>query len=77
MARDVADVVLDLPEVTSVQTHAGTRRALQLQRPRAALLPARPNRNWARWQINLTAKADRDRASHAIALDLRAAAGCA
>jgi multidrug efflux pump subunit AcrB len=70
VARDVADVVLGLPEVTSVQTYAGTpapfnfnglvRHYYQRSEPQLGEVA-----------INLAGKGDRDRESHAIALDLR------
>ena len=52
-------------------------RAVQFQRPGAALLSAHSSRNWASWQVNLTDKSERGRESHAIALDLRKQARCA
>lgn len=65
-----ADIVRGLPEVVSVQAYAGTaapynfnglvRHYYMRQSPELGEL-----------QINLTDKADRDRNSHAIALDLR------
>ena len=48
--------------------HAG---AVQFQRPRAALLHARQRRRWANCRSISRDKDDRNRASHAIALDLR------
>jgi multidrug efflux pump subunit AcrB len=70
VARDVADVALALPEVTSVQTHAGTPAPFNFNGlVRHYYLRSEPQLGEV--AINLTPKADRDRASHAIALDLR------
>jgi multidrug efflux pump subunit AcrB len=70
VAQDVARVVMGLPEVTAVQTHAGTtapfnfnglvRHYYQRQEPQLGEV-----------QINLTPKSERDRASHDIALAIR------
>ena len=46
-------------------------RAVQFQRPGAALLSAHRSRRWASCRSISADKADRDRESHAIALDLR------
>jgi len=71
VAQDVARVVLDLPEVLSVQTHAGAAAPFNFNGlVRHYYLRADPNLGEV--QINLTPKTDRDRASHAIALDIRA-----
>jgi multidrug efflux pump subunit AcrB len=70
VARDVADVVLALPEVTSVQTHAGTPAPFNFNGlVRHYYLREEPQLGEV--AINLLPKADRDRASHDIALDLR------
>jgi multidrug efflux pump subunit AcrB len=70
VARDVADVVLGLPEVTSVQTYAGTPAPFNFNGlVRHYYLRAEPQLGEV--AINLTPKTDRDRASHDIALDLR------
>lgn len=70
VARDVADVVMGLPEVTSVQTYAGTPAPFNFNGlVRHYYLRAEPQLGEV--AINLTGKADRDRASHDIALDLR------
>ena len=70
VARDVADVVLGLPEVTSVQTYAGTPAPFNFNGlVRHYYLRAEPQLGEV--AINLVGKADRDRESHAIALDLR------
>jgi multidrug efflux pump subunit AcrB len=70
VARDVADVVLGLPEVTSVQTYAGTPAPFNFNGlVRHYYLRSEPQLGEV--AINLTGKADRDRASHDIALELR------
>ena len=70
VARDVADVVLGLPEVTSVQTYAGTPAPFNFNGlVRHYYLRAEPQLGEV--AINLVGKAERDRESHAIALDLR------
>jgi multidrug efflux pump subunit AcrB len=71
VAQDVSGVVLALPEVTSVQTHAGTAAPFNFNGlVRHYYLRQEPHLGDV--AINLAAKSDRDRASHAIALDLRA-----
>lgn len=70
VARDVADVVMGLPEVTSVQTYAGTPAPFNFNGlVRHYYLRSEPQLGEV--AINLAAKTDRDRASHDIALDLR------
>ena len=70
VARDVADVVLGLPEVTSVQTYAGTPAPFNFNGlVRHYYQRAEPQLGEV--AINLAGKGDRDRESHAIALDLR------
>ncbi|WP_103256583.1 efflux RND transporter permease subunit [Tabrizicola aquatica] len=70
VARDVADVVMGLSEVTSVQTYAGTPAPFNFNGlVRHYYLRAEPQLGEV--AINLAPKADRDRASHDIALDLR------
>ncbi|MCU0827752.1 MAG: efflux RND transporter permease subunit [Tabrizicola sp.] len=70
VARDVADVVMGLPEVTSVQTYAGTPAPFNFNGlVRHYYLRSEPQLGEV--AINLTGKADRDRASHDIALDVR------
>jgi len=70
VARDVADVVLGLPEVTSVQTYAGTPAPFNFNGlVRHYYIRSEPQLGEV--AINLVGKADRDRESHAIALDLR------
>jgi len=71
VAQDVAAVVLAMPEVTSVQTHAGTAASFNFNGlVRHYYLRQEPQLGEV--AINLTPKGDRDRASHDIALDLRA-----
>jgi multidrug efflux pump subunit AcrB len=70
VAQDVAAVVMQLPEVTGAQTHAGTAAPFNFSGlVRHTFL--RQNPELGEVAINLTNKSDRDRASHAIALDLR------
>ncbi|WP_333815405.1 efflux RND transporter permease subunit [Tabrizicola sp.] len=70
VARDVADVVLGLPEVTSVQTYAGTPAPFNFNGlVRHYYIRNEPQLGEV--AINLAGKADRERESHAIALDLR------
>ncbi|MDM7980916.1 MAG: efflux RND transporter permease subunit [Rhizobium sp.] len=70
VAQAVGRTVLDMPEVVSVQTHAGTAAPFNFNGlVRHAYMRA------ASYQgdvaINLTPKAERDRTSHDIALDIR------
>jgi multidrug efflux pump subunit AcrB len=70
VARDVADVVMGFTEVTSVQTYAGTPAPFNFNGlVRHYYLRSEPHLGEV--AVNLTGKADRDRASHHIALDLR------
>jgi multidrug efflux pump subunit AcrB len=70
VARDVARIVLDLPEVISVQTHAGTAAPFNFNGlvRHSYMRAAAYNGDVA---INLVPKGERDRASHDIALDIR------
>ena len=71
VAQDVARIALDLPEVRMVQTHAGDAAPFNFNGlVRHYYLRARPEMGDV--QITLAPKQDRDRTSHAIALDLRA-----
>jgi multidrug efflux pump subunit AcrB len=71
VAQDVARIVLQMPEVLAVQTHAGTPAPFNFNGlVRHYYLRAEPQLGEV--QINLTPKSDRDRASHDIALDIRA-----
>ncbi len=70
VAQSVARTVLALPEVLSVQVAAGTAAPFNFNGlVRHAYLRAMPEQGDV--AINLTPKGDRDRASHAIALDIR------
>jgi multidrug efflux pump subunit AcrB len=70
VAQDVARVVLQLPEVISVQTHAGTSAPFNFNGlVRHYYLRAEPQLGEV--QITLAPKAERDRPSHDIALDIR------
>ena len=70
VAQDVARVVLQLPEVVSVQTHAGTSAPFNFNGlVRHYYLRAEPHLGEV--QITLSPKAERDRPSHDIALDIR------
>ncbi len=70
VAQAVATAVLALPEVTSVQTHAGTAAPFNFNGlVRHSYLRASPEMGEV--AINLLPKGERDRASHAIALDIR------
>lgn len=70
VAQDVAAVVMAMPEVMSVQTHAGTPAPFNFSGlVRHTYLRAEPHLGEV--QINLAPKHDRDRASHNIALDIR------
>lgn len=70
VAQDVARIALQLPEVVSVQTHAGDTAPFNFNGlVRHYYLRARPELGDV--QINLDHKAHRDRTSHEIALDLR------
>ena len=70
VAQAVARTALDLPEVLSAQTHSGTAAAFNFNGlVRHYYLRAQPYMGDV--QVNLSPKADRDRASHDIALDLR------
>ena len=70
IAQQVAAIVLDLPEVLSVQTHAGTAAPFNFNGlVRHSYLRALPEQGDV--AINLVAKDHRDRSSHQIALDIR------
>ena len=71
VAQRVARSVLALPEVRSVQVHAGTAAPFNFNGlVRHSYLRASPEQGEV--AINLLPKGERDRASHAIALDIRA-----
>ncbi|MEO5614788.1 MAG: efflux RND transporter permease subunit, partial [Cypionkella sp.] len=70
VAQDIAALVLSLPEVTSVQTHAATASPANFNGlVRHSYLRADPQMGEV--AVNLLPKADRDRTSHQIALDIR------
>ena len=70
IAQMVAAIVLDLPEVHSVQTHVGTAAPFNFNGlVRHAYLRAMPEQGDV--AINLSPKDERDRSSHDIALDIR------
>ncbi|HMQ93767.1 MAG TPA: efflux RND transporter permease subunit, partial [Amaricoccus sp.] len=70
VAQRVARSVLALPEVRSVQVHAGTAAPFNFNGlVRHSYLRASPEQGEV--AINLLPKDERDRASHAIALDIR------
>lgn len=70
VAQDVARAVLALPEVLSVQTHAGTPAPFDFNGlVRHSFNRAEPQLGEV--SVLLAPKHDRDRSSHAIALDLR------
>ncbi|TRD15888.1 efflux RND transporter permease subunit [Palleronia caenipelagi] len=70
VAQDVARTVLDLPEVLSVQTHAGDAAPFNFNGlVRHYYLRERPEMGDV--QITLDHKEHRDRTSHEIALDIR------
>ncbi len=67
---DAARITRQLPEVTSIQVYAGTPAPFNFNGlVRHYYLREKPE--LGELQVNLADKADRDRASHAIALDLR------
>ncbi len=70
VAQDVARIMLGLPEVKSVQTHAGTAAPFNFNGlVRHSFYRNEPQQGDV--AINLLPKAERDRSSHAIALDIR------
>ena len=70
VAQAVARITLDLPEVLSIQTHAGAAAPFNFNGlVRHSYLRALPEQGEV--SINLVPKSERDRASHDIALDIR------
>ncbi|MEZ5776880.1 MAG: efflux RND transporter permease subunit [Paracoccaceae bacterium] len=70
VAQRIANIVLDLPEVKSVQTHAGTSAPFNFNGlVRHSYLRAMPEMGEV--AINLVPKGERERSSHEIALDIR------
>ncbi|MBA3910299.1 MAG: multidrug transporter AcrB [Rhodobacter sp.] len=74
VAQDVARTVLQLPEVVAVQTHAGTAAPFNFN-GLVRHYYQRGEPQMGEVQITLSPKADRDRPSHEIALDIRARLG--
>jgi multidrug efflux pump subunit AcrB len=70
MAQLVARTALEMPEVQSVQTYAGTAAPFDFN-GLVRHYYLRQNPEMGDVQVNLTDKDDRERASHDIALDLR------
>ena len=70
VAQDVAAAAMALPEVLTAQTHAGAAAPFNFNGlVRHYYLRAEPQLGEV--QLNLTAKGERDRESHDVALDLR------
>jgi len=70
VAQDVARAVLDLPEVISIQTHAGAAAPFNFNGlVRHYYLREKPELGDV--QINLLPKSERERTSHDIALEIR------
>jgi multidrug efflux pump subunit AcrB len=70
VAQDVARLAMQLPEVTSAQTHAGTPAPFNFNGlVRHYYLRSEPQLGEV--SLNLLPKAERDRASHDIALEIR------
>ncbi len=68
--RDAANVLASLPELLHIQAYAGNAAPFNFNGlVRHSYLRAAPN--LGELQLNLAVKDDRDRASHAIALDVR------
>ena len=70
VAQDVARIVMQMPEVTTVQTHAGTAAPFNFN-GLVRHYYLRQEAQLGEVAINLLPKGDRDRASHDIALDIR------
>jgi multidrug efflux pump subunit AcrB len=67
---DLAAILADIPEITSIQSHAGTAAPFNFNGlVRHYFLRAEPQ--MGDLQVNLSPKADRSRESHAIALEMR------
>ncbi|WP_286789647.1 efflux RND transporter permease subunit [Thioclava sp. UBA3469] len=70
VAQQVAEIVTKLPEVLSVQTHAGTSAPFNFNGlVRHYYLRAQPNQGDV--ELQLAPKGERDRTSHEIALEIR------
>ncbi|WP_417241730.1 efflux RND transporter permease subunit [Celeribacter sp.] len=70
VAQSIARLVVDLPEVISAQTHAGTAAPFNFN-GLVRHYYLRERANMGDVQINLTAKHDRERTSHELALVIR------
>ena len=71
VAQDIAELVLRLPEVTSVQSHAATASPANFNGlVRHSYLRMDPQMGEV--AVNLLPKSERDRTSHEVALDIRA-----
>lgn len=67
---DLAAILADIPEITSIQSHAGTAAPFNFNGlVRHYYLRAEPQ--MGDLQVNLSPKGERSRESHAIALDMR------
>jgi multidrug efflux pump subunit AcrB len=67
---DLATILANIPEITSIQSHAGTAAPFNFNGlVRHYYLRSEPQ--MGDLQVNLSPKADRSRESHAIALDMR------
>ncbi|MCA3441276.1 MAG: efflux RND transporter permease subunit [Rhodobacter sp.] len=67
---DLAAILADIPEITSIQSHAGTSAPFNFNGlVRHYYLRAEPQ--MGDLQVNLSPKGERSRESHAIALDMR------
>ena len=72
-AEEMAAYLATMPEVTDYQVYAGTSRAVQLQRPGAALLPAQRRQRGGYPGEPAADKDSRKRQSHDIAKAVRPA----
>ncbi|MGD9865019.1 MAG: efflux RND transporter permease subunit, partial [Pseudodonghicola sp.] len=70
VAQEVARVVMELPEVVSIQTHAGAAAPFNFN-GLVRHYYQRANPEQGDLQINLMPKGERERTSHDIALDIR------
>ncbi|MFM2279430.1 MAG: hypothetical protein RLZZ444_1661, partial [Pseudomonadota bacterium] len=70
VAQAVSRIVLEMPEVVSVQTHAGTAAPFNFNGlVRHSYMRSAPNMGDV--ALNLTPKGERERSSHDVALDIR------
>ncbi|MDK3017215.1 efflux RND transporter permease subunit [Pseudodonghicola flavimaris] len=70
VAQDVAQVIMQLPEVVSIQTHAAAAAPFNFN-GLVRHYYQRASAEQGDLQVNLTPKGERDRTSHEIALDIR------